>query len=554
MRKSKSLIVATCVIGLAGNACLAGATEPQQTTQVPAPAQAPAAQGPQLSLKLSPATAAQPDTTPAFAPDTALLPSGIPQAKLPDEDATVLSMEEVDVWGRIRGGYAIPDLENELVTQQVKWYAARPDYIQRTTKRASRYLFHVVQELEKRNMPTELALLPFIESAFNPQAFSSASAVGLWQFMPATGRDYQLKQTMFKDERRSVLASTDAALTHLQRLYGLFNDWQLVLAAYNWGEGNVARIIKKAQAEGRPTDYNSLSAYMPPETRNYVPKLQAVKQIVTTPDLYGINLSKVENQPYFVTVQKTKDIDVKVAAQLAELPLDEFKALNPQFNRPVIIGGSKTQILLPQANAAKFKANLSTWTARLSSWTTHKISTAKERLETIAKKLGTSVALLREVNNIPAKMRLKAGSTILVPKTAATGDREIAPEVADSAVIALAPDVPDSRRILVRAGKRDTVAQIARRYKVSAAQVKEWNGLKGDTLAAGQKLRLNVPLKGVPTRLAKADDDAPRAQARTSSRAPRAKFAPSVKTAAKSSGVRKVSSPAPAKKLQSRKS
>ena len=184
------------------------------------------------------------------------------------------SIKETDLWCRIRNGYAIPELENQLVSQQIAWYSARPDYIQRTVQRGSRYLFHVVEELEKRGMPTELALLPFIESAFNPQAISSAKASGMWQFMAATGHDFNLKQNIFKDDRRGVLDSTDAALNYLERLYGIFGDWQLVLAAYNWGEGSVQRAIKKQQTLGLPIDFNSLSSLMPAETKNYLPKLQ----------------------------------------------------------------------------------------------------------------------------------------------------------------------------------------------------------------------------------------------------------------------------------------
>ena len=410
-----------------------------------------------------------------------------------DPSVIVLSMEEMDVWGRIRKGFAIPDLASSVVDTQTAWYAARPDYIQRTTTRASRYLFHVVQELEKRNMPTELALLPFIESAFNPQAFSSAKAAGMWQFIPSTGLDFKLKQNMFKDERRDVLASTDAALTYLQRLYGMFGDWQLALAAYNWGEGSVQRAIAKNRAAGLPTDFNSLSALMPTETRNYVPKLQAVKNIVAAPDTYGLKLPKLDNQPYFVTIGKTRDIDVKVAAQLAELSLDEFRALNPQFNRPVITGSSNTQILLPESNAAKFRLNIAKWGRALSSWTVHTVHGARERIETLAVKLGTTPELLREVNHIPPKMRLKEGSTILVPKSEVAGEKDIAPDVADRATMAIEPDVPDTRKIVVKAGKRDTLASIAARNKVSVAQIKSWNNLRQDRLTAGQKLTLQVP-------------------------------------------------------------
>jgi membrane-bound lytic murein transglycosylase D len=412
-----------------------------------------------------------------------------------DPSAVVLSMEEVDVWNRIRKGFAIPDLINPLVDTQTAWYTARPDYIQRTTTRASRYLFHVVQELEKRNMPTELALLPFIESAFNPQAFSSAKAAGMWQFIPSTGLDFKLKQNMFKDERRDVLASTDAALTYLQRLYGMFGDWQLALAAYNWGEGSVQRAIAKNKAAGLPTDFNSLSPLMPLETRNYVPKLQAVKNIIAAPEQYGLTLPKVDNQPYFVTIGKTRDIDVKVAAQLAELSLDEFRALNPQFNRPVITGSSNTQILLPESNATKFRQNLAKWGHALSSWTAHTVGSARERVETLAARLGTTPELLREVNHIPPKMRLKAGSTILVPKSEIAGEKDIAPEVADHAMIAIEPDVPDMRKITVKAGRRDTLASIAARNRVTVAQIRGWNSLKADRLTPGQKLQLQVPYR-----------------------------------------------------------
>ncbi len=407
---------------------------------------------------------------------------------------------DMDVWARIRKGFAIPDLvDNQLVTNQTLWYSSRPDYIGRTTKRASLYLYHVVEELEKRGMPTELALLPFIESAFNPQAYSTAKAAGMWQFIPSTGLDFKLKQNMFKDERRSVLASTDAALTYLQRLYGMFGDWQLALAAYNWGEGSVQRAIKKAEAAGTGTDFNSLSAYMPAETRNYVPKLQAVKNIIATPDAYGISLLKVDNQPYFVSIAKTRDIDVKLAAQFAELPMEEFKALNPQFNRPVITGSSNTQILLPQSNAEKFKLNLAKWGRALSSWSAHKITNARERIETIAAKFHTTPQVIREVNNIPPKMLLKAGSTILVPRMEDAAQKDITQDVADNATLAMTPDVPDTKRINVTVKKSDNIKSIANRHKVTVAQIKSWNNLRNDKLANGQKLELHVPYSATKT-------------------------------------------------------
>jgi len=404
-----------------------------------------------------------------------------------------LMADDVDLWVRIRKGFGIPDLDNQLVTTQTAWYAARPDYIQRSTTRASHYLYHVVEELEKRHMPTELALLPFIESAFDPQAYSTAKAAGMWQFIPSTGLNFNLKQNMFKDDRRDVLASTDAALTYLQRLHDMFGDWQLALAAYNWGEGSVQRAINRNRAAGLPTDFNSLSIRMPIETRNYVPKLQAVKNIIANPELYGITLPQVDNQPYFVSVDKTRDIDVTVAAQLAELPMEEFKALNPQFNRPVIT--SDTPILLPESNAEKFKENLANWGHALSSWTSHTITTAREKIETIAAHFGTTPEVIREVNHIPPRTHLAVGSTILVPKTEDTTQTDIAPEVADNAKMALEPDAPNFRRIYVRAGRRDSLASIAARNRVSVAQLKSWNDLHQDRIVAGQSLQIQVPFR-----------------------------------------------------------
>jgi membrane-bound lytic murein transglycosylase D len=405
---------------------------------------------------------------------------------------TITDYQKFDIWERIRKGFAIPELNNPLVATHSTWYSARPEYMQRTTQRASRYLFHVLQELEKRQMPTELALLPFVESSFNPQAYSRAKAAGMWQFIPSTGRDYNLKQNVFRDERRDVIASTDAALTYLQKLYGMFGDWQLALAAYNWGEGSVSRAIAKARAAGRPTDFNSLSDYMPSETRNYYPKLQAVKNIIAAPMQYGIKLPIVENEPYFVSVNKTRDIDIKLAAQLAELPMEEFRALNPQFNRPIITGSPTTNILLPQLNAEKFKENLSKWKQALSSWTAHRVTAARERIEIIAVKFKTTPQVIREANEIPPNMHPKAGSTILVPRLASAGDIDIADDVVDNSVMNVEPDGPSRKRITIKVGKRDDMKTISRRYKVTEAQIREWNEIRGSKLIAGQSLILEV--------------------------------------------------------------
>ena len=391
------------------------------------------------------------NAAPAGAP--AVRPAPASQLSLTPGVIKADEYRETDLWGRIRSGYAIPDINNSLVSRHTQAYSARPDSLKRISGRASPYLFHIVQELEKRGMPTELALLPVIESAFNPQALSTANAAGLWQFVPGTGKDYNLKQNMFKDERRGVLASTDAALSYLQRLYTMFGDWQLALAAYNWGEGNVQRIIKKNQELGKGTDFDSLAELMPLETRNYVPKLQAVKNIVANPAQYNVALPAIDNQPYFTAIDKTSDIDVAVAAQLAEMSLDEFKALNPQFKKPVITGGEKTKILLPKENAERFHLNLAQWGRELSTWTTHKITGARVSIAALASKFGTTPEVIRQANNIPAKSTIKAGSTILVPKASASSAGDIAENIIENAVVAFEAE-RSTKKVKASAGSR----------------------------------------------------------------------------------------------------
>ncbi|GLC91616.1 murein transglycosylase [Cupriavidus sp. TA19] len=413
-----------------------------------------------------------------------------------------------DIWDRIRRGFAMQDLEGTLVDDRTQWYAQRPEYMERMVGRSSRYLYHIVEELERRKMPTELALLPFVESAFNPQAQSTAKAAGMWQFIPSTGKSYNLKQNMFRDERRDVLASTDAALDYLQRLYDMFGDWHLALAAYNWGEGAVSRAIARNQARGLPTDYASLT--MPNETRYYVPKLQAVKNIIANPAVYGVRLPEIPDHPYFVTVTTSRDIDVNLAAKLADMTLEEFKALNPSFNRPVILGASNPQILLPFDNAERFQYNLNTYRGGLSSWTAVTVD-GRERVESLAARLNIDADTLREINSIPKGMRLKAGSTVMIPRSG-RHDQDISASLADNAMLAMEPDLPDARRVVVRATRRDTVASVARRYGVSPGQVQSWNKLSGTKLVAGQSLVLMVPVRGAGAVRAARAEQADRAE------------------------------------------
>ena len=376
-----------------------------------------------------------------------------------------------ELWDRIRRGFAMPDLQNELVSEREQWYASRPDYIQRMTERSSKYLFHIVEELERRQMPTELALLPFIESAFNPQAVSSAKAAGMWQFMPATGKYFALKQNVFRDDRRDVLASTRAALDYLQKLYGMFGDWHLALAAYNWGEGSVSRAIAKNQKAGLGTSYNELN--MPAETRLYVPKLQAVKNIVANPQAFSTELPLIENHAYFQQVQITRDIDVVLAARLADVKIEDFKALNPSAHRPVILAAGTPQILLPWDNALVFQRNFDAYSqGQYASWTAWTAPSTMNPTEA-ARHTGMNEADLRSMNNIPPRMLIKAGSTLLVPRSALM-ENDVTSYVADTAQVSLAPEIV-TRRTTVKARKGESVLTIAKRYGLAAASVAQWN-------------------------------------------------------------------------------
>ncbi len=377
-----------------------------------------------------------------------------------------------DLWARIRSGYSIPDIDNELVRKWEQWYASRPDYVQRMTDRGSRYLFYIAEELSRRAMPTDLALLPFVESAFNPQAQSVAKAAGMWQFIATTGRDFSLRQNIFRDDRRDVLASTRAAMDYLQLLYAQFNDWQLALAAYNWGQGNVARAIVRNQRAGLPAGYEDLR--MPDETRNYLPKLQAVKNIVAKPADFGLALPTLGNHPYFLSVAIERDIDVDLAARLAGLPIDEFRQLNPQLNKPVILAAGTPQVLLPYDSANIFVRAIGHHRGALASWTAWTAPRTVKSAEA-ARLVGMDERELREVNAIPANMLIRAQSTLLVRRDSQR-PHDVAAEIADGAILALAPEPPPAKRAQFKVGRHAmSVAAVARRYRVSAEQVASWN-------------------------------------------------------------------------------
>ena len=330
-------------------------------------------------------------------------------AKVPTIDLTV---EPNDLWERIRRGFSMPDLNTDIVTDRQIYYINRPGALRLMFTRGQRYLYYIVEELERRGMPTELALLPMVESAFNPMALSSAQASGLWRFVPSTGKDYRLEQNWWVDERRDVIASTNAALDYLQRIYEMHGDWHLALASYNWGEGAVGRAVAKNRAAGLPTEYQYLN--MPGETRYYVPKLQALKNIVAQPELFGLTLPPIPNRPYFLTVESRVPLDLATAARLAETPVDEILALNPGYKRPVLPTSGPQSLVIPAEKVEAFLANLQMHDPANASWKTYELREG-EGLEGVADRLGISASRLRQVNGLSPRARIGTGYTLIVP-------------------------------------------------------------------------------------------------------------------------------------------
>ena len=402
-----------------------------------------------------------------------------------------LTSEVDDLFVRIRNGFAMPDINNDLVLHHQQWYMNRPEHLRRVVERSSLYMHHIVEELDKRGMPMELALLPMVESAFNPTAYSRAKASGLWQFIPSTGKRYNLNQNWWKDERRDVVASTSAALDYLQTIYDLHGDWHLALASYNWGEGAVGRALNKNRALGLPEDYLSLT--MPGETRNYVPKLQALKNIFGDPALVAtLRLSTIPNRPYFGTVTKAANIDVDVAAKLAEMPVKEFVALNPAHNRQVI--QPETPIVIPAEKIETFMSNLEAHESSnkpLSLWQAYTLRPG-DKLEKVAPRFGMSVANLKAVNGIQGKIKVGPGTTLLVAGQEG-GDSPDMVTLPEPRLPAADP-VPVTKSISTESHtvrKGETLPGIAKQHGMSVAELKRINKLRSDKVAAGTRLTVN---------------------------------------------------------------
>jgi membrane-bound lytic murein transglycosylase D len=410
------------------------------------------------------------ETTPAISPITLPVPVVITNETLTPTPflAQEQSNAETDVWQRIRKGFAMREQDSKQIARFEQWYARQPDYVARMTDRARRYLYFIVEEVEKRGMPTEIALLPMIESAFNPGAYSTARASGIWQFIPSTGKNFGMQQNWWYDGRRDVISATRGALDYLQKLHDQFGAWDLALAAYNAGEHSVMRAQARNRKRHQPTDYASLK--LPRETKQYVPKLMAVKNIISYPESFGLVLTDIPNKPYFSEVTTTRHIDVELAAEMAGISMEEFAALNPAHNRPVILQKEDEFMLLPVENVGTFNTNLERASQPLVSW--QACPTKKgEDLDDIASRYGITTEKLKSVNGIHRSIKASTGQTLLVPLNGEQPENEFTafnthlPPTDNSLLNAI--------RHTVRRG--DTLSGIARRYHVKLSSLKSWN-------------------------------------------------------------------------------
>lgn len=400
-----------------------------------------------------------------------------------------------NIWLRIQDGYAMPDIISPHTVKYENRYASKPEYVSNMMARSQKYLFYVLEEVEKRGMPTEIALLPMIESAYNPKAYSRSKALGIWQFMPATGKHFGLQQNWWVDNRRDVTAATQAALDYLQKLHGMFGSWDLALAAYNAGEGTVGRAIIKNQKSGLPTDYQSLR--LPLETTHYVPKLQAIKNIVNDPERYGLYIAPIPNQAYFAEIDPPHQIDAKLAAKLAEISEKEFALLNPSYNRPIIASKNNShKILLPISAIETFENNLNNYDQSLVSWRVYKAKRG-EHVASIAKKFKISLNRLRKTNDLPRSKKLAKPLLILVPANESGSNKiNVAKLTKQKAYVKRTK----LRHVTHKIKRGETLSTLARRYGTNTRALMKINRLKSSKIRVGQIIRVKGKAKRTKTK------------------------------------------------------
>lgn len=407
----------------------------------------------------------------------------------PEPVAGITPAQYTDLLDRMRAGFKLDGAANPATEQQLQWFVNNPDYLERSFARSELYLYHIVTELESRGMPLEIALLPIVESAFEPYAYSRASASGLWQFIPDTGSRFGLKQDWWYDGRRDVVESTRAALDYLQALHDEFNgDWLLAIAAYNCGEAAIERAVEINQTAGKPIDFWSLK--LPKETRAYVPKLLAMKRLVGDPESLGLVISPIPNQPYFTRVDTHGQIDMKVAAEVAGVTPEEVYELNPAYHRWATDPDGPNWLLLPVDGAQVFIQNISQLTDEERMRVTHYTVRRGDSVASVARRFKTTVNVVRELNDLPTGA-LTVGSDLRVP----TANVELPPKVVLAAA-RVDGRVRNARRPhvhFVRAGAGDSLWAIARRSGMDVNTLASMNGMRpGDTLKAGQRIRLSA--------------------------------------------------------------
>lgn len=434
----------------------------------------------------------------------AQVPPAVAAPALPSTDPGDVPGQYADLLDRIRAGYALQDVQHVAVDREIAMYRSQPDLLDRTFRRGARYLHYIVTEIEKRGMPMELALLPVVESAFNPVAYSRSRASGLWQFMPRTGRHYGLDQTWWLDERRDVIESTQAALTYLQYLHRYFDgDWFLAIAAYNGGEGTVSRAAGASARAGGGTDFFSLS--LRAETRQYVPKLLAIRRLVADPQAYGLQFAPIPNRPYFAVVEPGRQVHIGNAAELAGVSQDDMFALNSAYNRQSTPPQGPHRLLLPIDRAAVLQQAMLNpdtaarlWIAAVAEPDVGRHNVRKgQTLSSIARHYGVSVAELKDANDLRGSTII-VGQGLFIPGRASAAvpvpvARPIAGPPASQASVAWTPEpvAPNTapRVHTVRSG--DTLWGIARQHAVSVPELAAANGIETQTrLALGTRLTI----------------------------------------------------------------
>ncbi|VAW68704.1 Membrane-bound lytic murein transglycosylase D [hydrothermal vent metagenome] len=391
-----------------------------------------------------------------------------------------------DIWERVRAGFQIEDnLDNARLLSELKWYAKHQKYLDRVIERAGPFLHYVLSEAEKRNLPTELVLLPIVESAYQTFAYSHGRASGIWQFIPSTGKMYGLKQNWWYDGRRDVYASTQAALKYLESLNREFKgNWLHALAAYNSGSGTVRRAIRKNKKRGKPTDFWSLK--LPDETRAYVPKLLALKRLIDRPDTFGITLNCVDDTPYFEAVDIGAQLDLAMAAEMADIDLDKLYQLNPAFNRWATDPYGPHRLLIPVDQVDTFKENLAQLPqSKRVKWKRHKIKEG-QTLSHIADRYSVSVKTLKRLNNLRSH-NIRAGKYLLIPVSSRKlSDYNL---TAYQRKKTLQNIRRKGHKVTHYVQKGDTFWDLSRKYKVKSHSIARWNGMAiRDPLRTGQKL------------------------------------------------------------------